>query len=661
MPNFLEQEIERAFDAGPPPDISPPTGEPPEHAFNRELVRCAAPPVSRRQRPTVEEAREWIRDTVTAYLNLQNPEHMLLIRAAPGTGKTTIMVDIAHQIASQRRVMYVAPRHDFFHDVLRAAQFSGHDPDLWYEWLPRQEHNPETCQHAQAVNRWASKGYRAIDFCIGVCGNRYMGECPYLAQKNVKNPLIMTQHPHVTLGHPLDFGVVIGDESPLGAFLNKRYIATEDIIPQAMDWRNPFYPLVSAIAALTKEDRIIEGPELFAPDALNGADGVLELCEEFAVPLNAVLDVDRPHSVAQAEAASVWYLHELSHLLRREATLAAQGREYPHRLLIGRGYLRIMMRHTSSEKLPPHVIWTDATGNKRIYEAMFQRPVLELAAEPKILGDVYQVVDRANGKSTLVDYDDDGNSNPSERAGQMNELIQRMVKEHGYQKPVTISFQDTEKLWATQADHFYGARGTNDYADCDAIFVVGAPMPSVESLVRLAAMIFYERDTPFNTSWRAENKPYDYIDKDGVGRAYPVGGYWGDEDLEAVVSIHREDEILQSAHRVRPILSPKDVWLLTNVPIPGLGPTILLTMRDALDAPEGVSIWNWADMMDALAEHDVITARTIADAIGVTRKTAKKYLDMLRGHGWRSYDPDVDGDVLVRKRGPQPDALVRDK
>src|SRR5690606_24508854 len=98
------------------------------------------------------------------YAQLVQPQHILLIKAVPGVGKTTAAVRLAEELAAQgRRVLYAAPRHDFIHDLRAIAK----TPQMIYEWLPRQEgdqHKPETCCHTEAINRWLHRGYEGIDF-----------------------------------------------------------------------------------------------------------------------------------------------------------------------------------------------------------------------------------------------------------------------------------------------------------------------------------------------------------------------------------------------------------------------------------------------------------------------------------------------------------------
>ncbi len=213
--------VERLRSSAPEPDWKP-TIAPPEF-IERRLKPCA-PPDLVSSFGSIDEAREMIRTSIRAYLEDPAPAGMLLIRALPGTGKTTAAAAIVDELAqSGYRVAYAGPRHDFFTDVVEKSSH----PHLWYEWLPRQmadeeAEKSETCRYAEQINAWMVRGYEGMGFCSGVCGWDYVNKsCPYHAQKRRAEPVIYVQHQHVSLGHPLQFDVLFGDESPISAFLHE--------------------------------------------------------------------------------------------------------------------------------------------------------------------------------------------------------------------------------------------------------------------------------------------------------------------------------------------------------------------------------------------------------------------------------------------------------
>jgi hypothetical protein len=86
--------------------------------------------------------------------------------------------------------------------------------------------------------------------------------------------------------------------------------------------------------------------------------------------------------------------------------------------------------------------------------------------------------------------------------------------------------------------HFGGSRGTNRLQDCDCLIVVGAPQPPTPQLLDMAAMLYHERDEPFDTTWstltgRSRGQPW----------AWPIGGFWNDPALQTLLEQARESEL----------------------------------------------------------------------------------------------------------------------
>ena len=59
---------------------------------------------------------------------------------------------------------------------------------------------------------------------------------------------------------------------------------------------------------------------------------------------------------------------------------------------------------------------------------------------------------------------------------------------------------------------------------------------------------------------------------------------FADERLNLIMRTYREDEMVQAAHRIRPLLNPeeKEIFLISNLPIKELPPQELLTLDDLI-------------------------------------------------------------------------------
>ena len=630
----LRALVEEALREDPPLAEASPA---PEFGFQREIITLPQAPVrAERSIITLAQARENIRAAMQTYLTIPEPEHALLIKAAPGVGKTSAAVWAAEACAEEgRRVLYAGPRHEFYGDVTAIAE----RPEWWYEWLPRQKADDkiETCQHCEAISTWMARGYQGMDFCSRVCGWDYVNdECPYHAQKRRHEPLIFGQHQHVTLGHPLPFDVVIGDEYPMQAFCWQWRIPARFIVPRGMDLREPLTEVLHDLARLADNDTALAGPDLMT--VLGGATRVREACEAFILPLDAMVLPPEIYGPGDVDDIPYAHLPQLVPLLAREARLAEQGKTYPHRIILTGGALMLLLRRHVAPKLPKHLIWMDATAEPRLYRAALQRDVEVVDAQPELRGRVYQVHDRANGKASLLDKE----HKITAKAPQMAQQVEQVIERGGYKAPAIISYQgviaQTPEFQRMPHTHYYAARGTNALEGCDVLIVAGTPQPPMPSIEKMAKMLFFERDEAFRTEWSARTQPYAYRALDGTGRGYPTGGFWGDEDMQAVLWAMREAEVIQAAHRARPVIHAVDVWLLTNLPLADLPPTELLSIRELFGAPVGVNSYLWPLVMQYAewcnTEKGQVTASDLM-TLGVSENTARSYIDRLVSeYGW---------------------------
>ena len=95
-------------------------------------------------------------------------------------------------------------------------------------------------------------------------------------------------------------------------------------------------------------------------------------------------------------------------------------------------------------------------------------------------------------------------------------------------------------------------------------------------------------ETPISTEQTAVWKPYRYVDCDDNGYEALVSVYQ-DPRLELLAKNHREDELIQAAHRVRPFIHPgKRIFLLTSLPLDTLPPTHLTTVDELGEALGGL-------------------------------------------------------------------------
>lgn len=601
-------------------------------------------------------------DSLRAYMATTAPDHMLLIPAPPGSGKTWAGVDFAHWMYAQskHRVFYAGPRRAFFEDVVFTSVRQGADSGQWYDWKPRQESDDptlHTCNHSYNINLWLQMGYQGMDFCSAVCGWKYVNEgCAYHAQKERPEPLIYGHHLHVTLGHPLaeQFAVVVGDELPLSAFVHEWTIPASQVQVRGVAYDSALADILHRLSRLCdmKPQKPVFGTTLL--EMLGGARSVAENVSDALLTLFAAAVIQPPNISQNGDVSfvSANFLPAFLPILRREADAALIGADYPPRLSIDKRGLSILTRRSVNEQMPAHMIWFDATGSADLYEAMFDRPVQVLDAQPRLAGRIFQVTDRANGKGAMFARSDDGVVSERATAAQMRVQIDHICEK--YENPGVISHMALEASIAQETRHFYGSRGTNDFEECDVLIVAGTPQPPTAQIVKQALCLWPERMRPFDATMITADRAYSFVGDDGEGYSYPVAQFT-DPDLNVLLEQYREFEIVQAAHRSRILFRETDVYLLTNIPITRLPISKLLTIRELLGVPDGINPFLWRRVVEFAEQQEFITAAELVNALGISDHSARRYMAILVDqNGWEW----VEG-IRKGRRGPVPKTVKK--
>ena len=665
--------------------LAPPPAPPPLLPPNSARARRSLVPITDGYSPH-QDPGDWV-DLATAraqvareiddYLALPDPAHVLLVVAPAGFGKSYQMVRKAESLAlapvvgedgvpSRNRVFYAGPRHAFFQDLLREAQH----PDLWYPWQPRQLANPEagkpeTCRYTPQMGEWLRRGYEAADFCLKVCGASYMKEeCPYHLQKEVMAPILFGMHEHVWLNHALfkTCNVLIGDEYPikLSTVLHEWDIPAAFVIPQDMPWDSPVLPILRALKTLTESDGHFEGIDLL--NLLGGAEQVQERFGQLVLTgdLGWAPHLHHPDRVHEMPFA---HLPDLARLLLREAEAAQGGNDYLARVIVAGGKLKLLLRRWPAAQVPKHIIWLDATGNQPLYEAAFGRPVRVVEAHIERQGTVFQVWNRMNNKTSLVDHE---TGDLTHRADQTRQQVEQIVQARGYRNVGVITFKDVKAIFEDfRTGHFGANRGTNEFNDVDALVVAGVPQPGLQDLVTIAKMLWHERMTLFQEGWSEIDVQYT-----GHPFAYAKSGFWADPDLNAVLWQHREAEIIQTVNRARILTRAVDVWLLANLPIYELPPDEIVSLHDLFEVPDQALIeqvlgkarrfdpHKWGAFVQTARrlceENSNVIQREVVAETNLGEKTVREYWKLLKAMGWKV---DQSEQALRPGRGKPPEAL----
>jgi hypothetical protein len=511
--------------------------------------RCGVGYAARRRisEPTVSdhctEGQAVIERAIADYLADPMPSHMLLIAAPAGIGKTTLGVRAAETAAAGgQKVMYVGPRKEFFADLMAFAA----RPQWWYAWQSRHDGGAigldATCRWAGQIDNWQRRGYAAKSFCSNprVCGWHYMHTaCKYYAQEQHAKDIIFAQYEHVAMGHLLmqKMHLIIGDELPIRAFLHPWTIPAGAIVPPNSE-PGPIFDLVQRLRTLASVPKVVwRGPELL--DAIGGAAHVERLARAYRQDVSFAAYEPELRSAYDADDVPYFHIPWLLQLLHREAERALAGKEWISRVRVDSSGLTLLLRRAPGN-LPPHVIWLDATANSAMYETLFRRPVQVVRPDVALTGTVRQVWAGLNNKMGMST---DGLLD-SAKMDHVRLQIARILS-RGYTRPAFISYKDlvrslipAEYATTDALAHFGGSRGTNRLQDCDCLIVVGAPQPPTPQLLDMAAMLYHERDEPFDTTWSTLDRPFE-----GQPWAWPIGGFWNDAALQTLLEQARESEL----------------------------------------------------------------------------------------------------------------------
>lgn len=617
-----------------------------------------------------------IRDRVIAYLSDPQPGRMLLIGAPAGIGKTTLAIEVAEQWAlgvmgvpdSHGRVLYVGPRKEFIDDIRQLSAAGGRiQPaffdNFWYPWQGHHGGNTDglgaTCRWPSQIAQWMHRGYGAMKFCQQprVCGWNYINHtCAYHRQRARREPIIFAQYEHVSLGHPLlgQCNLVIGDELPTRGFLyttNEQpgwVIPPHAIVPPGMP-KGPLESLfrtLRACANVPNRDSITWHGETLI-NALGGPEHVIATCA--TLPAEAVPDAPDVRSPDDVDDVPYFHVIPTAQLLTREAKALRDGREQITRVHVTTDGLHLLLRRTPAN-LPPHVIWLDATANAAMYKTLFRREVEVVQPEVQLTGRVFQMWASLNNKGQFLPGDKE--SAQTKKAASKADHLQLQIAQilaRGYRAPGYIGHKGIiDRLVPpgtpdAHIGHFGGNRGTNRFEKCDCLIVIGAPQPTTATMLDTAAMLYAERDDAFNPEWSVRDVPFE-----GLDRAYPIGGFWDDSDLQVLLEQFRDAEIIQAVHRGRPLKNAIDIWLLTNVPLRGLAVELIsLHQLFGAVAADGTPLkirapeqWprivRWAEQAVCEQETRQLAAPDLMRAFDISAPTARAWMAALVATGqWR--------------------------
>ena len=216
----------------------------------------------------------------------------------------------------------------------------------------------------------------------------------------------------------------------------------------------------------------------------------------------------------------------------------------------------------------------DGTGQKMLYEALFECPI-DVYDPDLLLLNIIEYVFSASGSVTSL-------SNKRHR-GRMFDVLDAKLKE--YPRTLVIAKMQFEAEIRSRLPpeakfvHYFGIRGSNEFRDMDQVILFGVPALPPEEILLMASALFYREN--LNTAQEDLLKRFPGTEKGIKVRSYV------EPKIQAIAEAFREVEMIQAAHRIRLIYSNlKKAVIIAGIVLDGFPPTTLQTVQDVLGPTE---------------------------------------------------------------------------
>ena len=287
------------------------------------------------------------------------------------------------------------------------------------------------------------------------------------------------------------------------------------------------------------------------------------------------------------------FLSDLVEVLNTEYEKYQQG-DYNSQITIGRlpGLKRPVIRLNLPKPFAvpeeTRLVMLDGLGIPELLSVLTEREIETWTAPLQPDVEVITITDGSYGITTLFDK---AGRKPKKSCYRLLQLTNQIV-EQAPKDTVIFTWKAIEGVirqmqangeFNTQVeiDHYGNLESKNTYEHKKTAILIGTPTPSAENIIELASAIWVN-DTPLDTQSIKEGnwRPYQYVDVQGNGYAVEVREF-KDERLNMILHTYREQELIQAAHRIRPVLYPgKRVHLLMNIPLDELPPSRVTTIKE---------------------------------------------------------------------------------
>ena len=282
------------------------------------------------------------------------------------------------------------------------------------------------------------------------------------------------------------------------------------------------------------------------------------------------------------------YLSDLLRTLNREFQLYAEDQDYNSALVMTADGIRLNLRQYCKVPLDIPMVLLDGQGNADLMSELLGREVKLWSApiSPKV--QISQMVDGVYGITSLWDSK---NSKPKPTLLKLMEKVILPACQYQPEQLLIVSWKKVaDYLRKLQAEgeisaevgieHYGNLRGSNQHEGRRRGILLGTPSVSPTDLEEQVNALLVGSEEPISMETELVWRNYAYQDWDGQQYQALVRQYV-DARVEMVARLHREDEMVQAAHRIRGVNNDdRQILIISQLPIEELKATSLTTLQD---------------------------------------------------------------------------------
>lgn len=327
--------------------------------------------------------------------------------------------------------------------------------------------------------------------------------------------------------------------------------------------------------------------ELYIPQSVSSPKDNGEILVEANYALRNELPVIRDYE-KEEELIPLNYLSDLLRTLNREFQLYAEDEGYNSALVITACGIRLNMRQHCQVPMDIPMVLLDGQGNADLMSELLGREVKLWSAPIAPNVQVNQMVDGVYGITSLWD------STKSKPKPTLLNLMEKVILPACQYQPEQLLIVSWKKvadyLRRLQAEgeisaevgieHYGNLRGSNLHQHRRRCILLGTPSVSPNDVEETVNALFVDSEEPISMETEKVWKNYNYQDYQGQQYQALVKQYV-DPRVEMVARLHREDEMVQAAHRIRGVNhDDRQILIISQLPIEELRPTLLTTLKD---------------------------------------------------------------------------------